>query len=70
MQMESMTDRLNVLTNVLDVPTDLVRIKSGGAPAPLPPPLGHTNALDCALGFVTVEQRLSWQSTTLNSQSL
>ena len=29
-QMESATDKLNVLTNVLDVPTDLVRTKSGG----------------------------------------
>ena len=37
MQMESTTDKLNVLTYVLDVLTDLVRMKSRGAAAPCPP---------------------------------
>ena len=32
--MESVTDNFNVPTNVLDVPTDLVRMKSRGADAP------------------------------------
>ena len=41
MQTISMTDRLDVLKNVLDVLTDLVRMKSGEATAPLPP--GYTN---------------------------
>ena len=37
-------DNLNVQTNVLDVPTDLVRAKNGGN-CPLPPLLGYANAL-------------------------
>ena len=36
-QLESAIDRLNVLINVLDVLTDLVRTKIGGAAVPLPP---------------------------------
>ena len=39
--MESATDRLNVPTNILDVPTNLVRMKSGGATAPCLP--GYAN---------------------------
>ena len=39
--MECVTDKLNVLTNVLDVPTDLVRTKCGGEIPPLPSPLGY-----------------------------
>ena len=35
MQMESATGSLNVPTNVPDVPTDLVRTKSGGQLSPL-----------------------------------
>ena len=42
MQTEPTTDKLNVPTNVLDVPMDLVRIKSGGGTAPLPP-FGYAN---------------------------
>ena len=43
-----MTDKLNVPANVLDVPIDLIRTKSGGRTAPLPP-LGHANAFTLLL---------------------
>ena len=49
--MKSVTDKLNVSTNILDVPIDLVRTKGGGR-LPLAP-LGYTNALYCATDFVT-----------------
>ena len=43
-QTESSTDRLNVPTNVLNVPTDLVRTKRwGGGNCPLSPLLGYAN---------------------------
>ena len=43
--MESVTDKLNVSTNVLDVPTGLVRTKSGGNSPPPPhlAPIGYAN---------------------------
>ena len=41
--MESVTDKLNVPTNALDLPTDLVRIKSWGATASPAPLLGCAN---------------------------
>ena len=43
--MESTTDRLNVPTNDLDVPTDLVKTKRGGQLYPLILILGYANAL-------------------------
>ena len=41
MQTESATERLNVPTKVLDVPTDQLRTKSGGGGVQLPP--GYAN---------------------------
>lgn len=41
MEMEFMTEKLNILTNVVDVPTDPVRIKNGDN-CPLIP-LGYAN---------------------------
>ena len=43
-QSESAIDRLNVPTNLLDVPTDLVRMKIRGATVP-PPPLATLKML-------------------------
>ena len=73
MQTESTTDRLNVPTNVLDVPTDLVKTKSGEQ---LPPaPFGYVNAknhvsFDSSFGDFYLEHKLSIVRIRFDSRDL
>ena len=77
-QTESATEKINVPTNILDVPTDLVRTKSGrGINCPLPH-LGYANDHLCWWSYSTKinELRTSWeiqwnsdQQTSFNTES-
>ena len=57
MQTESVTDRLNVSTNELDVPIGLVKTKSRDATAPLSAPLLNYAVLSSVLLLITDTER-------------